>query len=66
MKKNGWQGRLQELADDHVKPLMDPYATGKGRRHVLWNWMMDGVDHGDDGDDNGVRIEWCKSHARAL
>ncbi|KAG2103746.1 uncharacterized protein F5147DRAFT_746673 [Suillus discolor] len=66
MKKNSWQGRLEELADDHVKPLMDPYATGEGRHHVLWIWIMDGVDHGDDGDDDGVRIEWCKSHARAL
>jgi len=63
MKKNGWQGRLQELVDDHVKPLMDPYATGEGRCHVSWIWMMDGVDHGDDGDDNGKHSLWsifCK------
>ncbi|KAG2143995.1 hypothetical protein BD769DRAFT_1383033 [Suillus cothurnatus] len=66
MKKNGWQGRLQELADNHIKPLVDPYATGEGRCHVLWIWMMDGVDHGNDGDDNGVRTEWCKSCVRAL
>ncbi|KAG2037620.1 hypothetical protein BDR03DRAFT_933871 [Suillus americanus] len=66
MKKNGWQGRLQELVDDHIKPLMDPYATGEGRHHVSWIWMMDGVDHGDDGDDDGVRIEWCKSHVELL
>ncbi|KIK35562.1 hypothetical protein CY34DRAFT_16941 [Suillus luteus UH-Slu-Lm8-n1] len=66
MKKTSWQGRLQELADTHVKPLMDPYATGKGRRHVSWIWVMDGVDHGNEGDNNGVRIEWCKTCARAL
>ncbi|KAG2743901.1 hypothetical protein P692DRAFT_20878551 [Suillus brevipes Sb2] len=66
MKKTGWQGRLQELADNHVKPLVDPYATGEGRRHVSWIWMMDGVDHGNEGDDDGVRIEWCKSCVRAL
>ncbi|KAG1888370.1 hypothetical protein F4604DRAFT_1916291 [Suillus subluteus] len=66
MKKTGWQGRLQELADTHVKPLVDPYATGEGRRHVSWIWMMDGVDHGNEGDDDGVRIEWCKTRARAL
>lgn len=53
MKKTGWQGRLQELADNHVKPLVDPYATGEGRRHVSWIWMMDGVDHGNEGDDDG-------------
>ncbi|KAG2031834.1 hypothetical protein BDR03DRAFT_936192 [Suillus americanus] len=66
MKKTGWQGRLQELADTHVKPLVDPYATGEGRRHVLWIWMMNGIDHGNEGDDDGVRIEWCKTRARAL
>ncbi|KAG1845839.1 hypothetical protein F4604DRAFT_1884248 [Suillus subluteus] len=66
MKKKGWQGRLQELADDHIKPLVDPFAAGEGRRQVSWIWMMDGVDCGDEGDDDGVRIEWCKTRARAL
>ncbi|KAG1888680.1 hypothetical protein F4604DRAFT_1877221 [Suillus subluteus] len=66
MKKKDWQGRLQELADDHIKPLVDPFATGKGRRRISWIWMMDGVDRGNEGDDDGVRIEWCKSCARAL
>ncbi|KAG1806125.1 uncharacterized protein BJ212DRAFT_1303777 [Suillus subaureus] len=56
MKKNGWQGRLQELADDHAKPLVDPYAAGEGRHHVSWIWMMDGVDHGNDGDDDEVEL----------
>lgn len=53
MKKKDWQGRLQELADDHVKPLVDPFATGEGRRQVSWIWMMDGVDCGNEGDDDG-------------
>ncbi|KAG2338570.1 hypothetical protein BDR05DRAFT_978103 [Suillus weaverae] len=70
-KKKDWQGRLQELADDDIKPLVDPFITGEGRRHVLWIWMMDGVDCSDEGDNDadvlqGVRIEWCKSRARAL
>ncbi|KAG1828061.1 hypothetical protein EV424DRAFT_1471297 [Suillus variegatus] len=59
MKKTGWQGRLQELADTHVKPLVDPYATGEGRRHVSWIWMMDGVDHGNEGDDDGKHSSWA-------
>ncbi|KAG1904044.1 uncharacterized protein F5891DRAFT_1126943 [Suillus fuscotomentosus] len=62
MKKTGWQGRLQELADTHIKPLVDPYATGEGRHHVSWIWMMDGVDHGNE----GVRIEWCKTQVELL
>ncbi|KAG1774895.1 hypothetical protein EV702DRAFT_1047420 [Suillus placidus] len=66
MKKKDWQGRLQELADDDIKPLMDPFATGEGRCHVSWIWMMDSVDCSDEGDNDGVHIEWCKSRARAL
>ncbi|KAG2108875.1 hypothetical protein DEU56DRAFT_874521 [Suillus clintonianus] len=66
MGKKDWQGRLQELADNDIKPLVDPFATGEGRRQVSWIWMMDGVDCSDEGDNDGVRIEWCKSRARAL
>ncbi|KAG0691527.1 hypothetical protein DFH29DRAFT_1010861 [Suillus ampliporus] len=64
--KKDWQGRLQELADDDIKPLVDPFTIGEGRRQVSWIWMMDGVDCSDEGDNDGVRIEWCKSRARAL
>ncbi|KAG2119820.1 uncharacterized protein F5147DRAFT_742104 [Suillus discolor] len=66
VKKKDWRGHWQELADDDVKPLINLFATGEGRRQVSWIWMMDGVDCGEEGDNNGVRIEWCKSHARAL
>ncbi|KAG2041298.1 hypothetical protein BDR03DRAFT_932218 [Suillus americanus] len=60
-----------ELQDDDIKPLMDPFATGEGRRQVSWIWMMDSVDCGDEGDNDvdvvqGVHIEWCKSRVRAL
>ncbi|KIK33973.1 hypothetical protein CY34DRAFT_98753 [Suillus luteus UH-Slu-Lm8-n1] len=66
MTKKNWQGKLQELRDDDIKPLVDLFATGEGRRQVSWIWMMDGVDRSDEGDNDGVRIEWCKSRARAL
>ncbi|KAG1785081.1 uncharacterized protein HD556DRAFT_1314530 [Suillus plorans] len=66
LKKKDWRGRLQELVDDDIKPLVDPFATGEGRRQVSWIWMMEGVNRGNDGDTDGVRIEWCKSRARAL
>ncbi|KAG2356874.1 hypothetical protein BDR07DRAFT_1453293 [Suillus spraguei] len=68
LKKVDWHGRLQDLSDDDVKPLIDPFATqGEGRRRLTWIWMMDGVDGCADGEDvDGVRVEWCKSHARAL
>ncbi|KAG1838304.1 hypothetical protein DFJ58DRAFT_718771 [Suillus subalutaceus] len=58
----------KDLSDDDVKPLIDPCATqGEGRRKLTWIWMMDGVDsHADGGDVDGVRVEWCKSRARAL
>ncbi|KAG2365204.1 hypothetical protein BDR07DRAFT_1449868 [Suillus spraguei] len=68
LKKVDWRGRLQDLSDDDVKPLIDPFATqGEGRRRLTWIWMMDGVDGcADGGDVDGVRVEWCKSCARAL
>ncbi|KAG1789918.1 hypothetical protein EV424DRAFT_1549952 [Suillus variegatus] len=66
LKKRDWKGRLQELADDHIKPLVDPFGVGEGRRQVSWIWMMEGIDCNGDCDDDGVRIEWCKSRARAL
>ncbi|KAG1725918.1 hypothetical protein EDB19DRAFT_1897703 [Suillus lakei] len=68
LKKVDWHGRLQDLSDDDMKPLIDPFATqGEGRRRLTWIWMMDGVDsHADGGDVDGVRIEWCKSRARVL
>ncbi|KAG2358779.1 hypothetical protein BDR07DRAFT_1452576 [Suillus spraguei] len=50
----------KDLSDDDVKPLIDPFATqGEGRRRLTWIWMMDGYLL-------GVRVEWCKSRARAL
>ncbi|KAG1853790.1 hypothetical protein C8R48DRAFT_610437 [Suillus tomentosus] len=68
LNKVDWRGRLQDLLDDDIKPLVDPFGTqGEGRRKLTWIWMMDGVDsHADGGNADGVRIEWCKSRARAL
>ncbi|KAG1781169.1 hypothetical protein EV702DRAFT_1177489 [Suillus placidus] len=58
----------KDLLDDDVKPLVDPFGTrGEGRQRLTWIWMMDGMDsHVDGGDADGVHVEWCKSHARAL
>ncbi|KAG2144236.1 hypothetical protein DEU56DRAFT_937900 [Suillus clintonianus] len=65
--KKDWHGKLQELADEHIKPLVDPFGIGEGRRQVSWIWMMEGLDcNGYESADDGVRIEWCKSRARAL
>ncbi|KAG1786540.1 uncharacterized protein HD556DRAFT_1449630 [Suillus plorans] len=66
LKKKDWQVKLQELTDADIKPIVDPFDTGEGRRHVSWIWMMDGVDCDDEGDNDGIHIEWCKSRARAL
>ncbi|KAG1832385.1 hypothetical protein EV424DRAFT_1469546 [Suillus variegatus] len=69
LKKVGWRGWLQDLKDEDVKPLVDPFSREtKGCRHRLtWIWMMTGVDTGsDEGDVDGVRVEWCKSRPRAM
>ncbi|KAG1836189.1 hypothetical protein C8R48DRAFT_751702 [Suillus tomentosus] len=68
LKKERWQGRLQDLKDEDVKPLVDLFGREtEGRRRLTWIWMMAGVDTADDGGDmDGVRVEWCKSRARAM
>ncbi|KAG2051169.1 hypothetical protein BDR06DRAFT_983690 [Suillus hirtellus] len=67
LKKMDWKGQLQELADEHIKPLVDLFGVGEGRHQVSWIWMMEGINcNGRDCDDDGVHIEWCKSRARAL
>lgn len=55
LKKVRWQGRLQVLKDEDVKPLVDPFGSEtEGRRRLTWIWMMAGVDTaGDGGDVNG-------------
>ncbi|KIK42783.1 hypothetical protein CY34DRAFT_58396, partial [Suillus luteus UH-Slu-Lm8-n1] len=71
LKKVRWQGRLQVLKDEDVKPLVDPFGSEtEGHRRLTWIWMMAGVDTAGDGGDClnlllGVRVEWCKSRARA-
>ncbi|KAG2066498.1 hypothetical protein BDR04DRAFT_1129977 [Suillus decipiens] len=68
LKKAGWQGWLQDLRDEDVKPLVDPFGREtEGRHRLMWIWMMTGVDtDGDGGDVDGVRMEWCKSWVRAM
>ncbi|KAG1724893.1 uncharacterized protein EDB91DRAFT_1087320 [Suillus paluster] len=67
LKKKDWHGKLQELVDDHIKLLMDPFGVRQGQRQVSWIWMMEGINcNGDESTDDSVHIEWCKSHARAL
>lgn len=55
LKKTRWQGRLQDLKDEDVKPLVDPFGLEtEGRRRLTWIWMMTGVDtDGDGGDVDG-------------
>ncbi|KAG1805426.1 hypothetical protein EV424DRAFT_1544391 [Suillus variegatus] len=68
LKKVGWRGRLQDLKDEDVKPLVDPFSREtEGHCCLMWIWMMTGVDTGSDGGDvDGVCMEWCKSRARAM
>jgi hypothetical protein len=57
LKKVDWRGRLRDLSDDDVKPLIDPFATqGEGRRRLTWIWMMDGVDSRADGGDVDSKV----------
>jgi hypothetical protein len=52
--KKDWHDKLQELADDHIKPLVDPFGVGEGRHQVLWIWMMEGINcNGYESADDG-------------
>lgn len=56
--KKDWHGKLQELADEHIKPLVDPFGIGEGRRQVSWIWMMEGLDcNGYESADDG-KVSW--------
>ncbi|KAG1781389.1 hypothetical protein EV702DRAFT_1177583 [Suillus placidus] len=56
LKKKDWHGKLQELEDEHIKPLMDPFGVGQGRHQVSWIWMMEGINcNGDESTDDALR-----------
>ncbi|KAG5220403.1 CxC2 domain-containing protein [Salix suchowensis] len=72
--KEGWQSSLKVLADEDVRSLKggDDASSSKGRRTLSWIWMTampSGAEVTETMNEEesypALRIEWCKSRARA-
>ncbi|OCH90158.1 hypothetical protein OBBRIDRAFT_812834 [Obba rivulosa] len=70
LNKSNWQAILQRLEDDDVRAISDGQIfESKGHQMMSWIWKIAGVSHSDDDSDpalhEALRIEWCRSRARA-
>ncbi|KAF9496303.1 hypothetical protein BDN71DRAFT_1468824 [Pleurotus eryngii] len=67
--KEGWQSSLKVLADEDVRSLKggDDASSSEGRRTLSWIWMtaMPSGAEVTETMNEALRIEWCKSRARA-
>ncbi|EMD37240.1 hypothetical protein CERSUDRAFT_29195, partial [Gelatoporia subvermispora B] len=70
LNKSGWQTVLRPLEDDDVRGISDGQIfETESHRTISWIWKTPGISpDGDDSDPalhEALRIEWCKSRARA-
>lgn len=70
-KDGSWRKELQELKAEDVRGLgvADIDNTTEGRRTISWIWRTIGVNDNEEADSglhDSLRLEWCKSRARAL
>ncbi|KAF8138624.1 hypothetical protein EV363DRAFT_1394065 [Boletus edulis] len=71
--KVGWKNQLRHLADDDIRSMTDgsEEVRSEGRRRLSWIWLVCGYSENDTEDDTGagpqdaIRIEWCRTRARA-
>ncbi|KAG6807687.1 hypothetical protein H0H92_006699, partial [Tricholoma furcatifolium] len=66
-----WRDHLRPLEKGDIRELSDAddERTSEGRRKISWIWMALGViGENNDSDDlrDALRVEWCKSRARAM
>jgi hypothetical protein len=67
--KVGWQAKLQPLADSDVREISEGEdGFSEGRRKLSWIWKTLGVVDMEANDElcDALRVEWCKSRARAM
>jgi hypothetical protein len=67
--KVGWQGKLQPLGDSDVREISEGGdGESEGRRRLSWIWKTLGVVGTEENDElcDALRVEWCKSRARAM
>ncbi|KAH7917878.1 hypothetical protein BV22DRAFT_1025551, partial [Leucogyrophana mollusca] len=62
-----WTAILKVLQEDDVKgPHRNEDDPGEGTRELTWIWLVPRTEHtGDNEVNEGLRVEWAKSRARA-
>ncbi|KIJ60877.1 hypothetical protein HYDPIDRAFT_116748 [Hydnomerulius pinastri MD-312] len=67
LRKVGWERTLQVLKDEDLRGLsVGEDGQSEGRRTMSWIWQTTGVSGNENTDlQESLRIEWCKSRARA-
>ncbi|KAF8834862.1 hypothetical protein BDN67DRAFT_992573 [Paxillus ammoniavirescens] len=70
LKKVGWMTTLNTLANEDIHGMTDrtDNASTEGRRTLSWIWRECGGlsdDTSDEGLQDTIRLEWCKTRARA-
>jgi hypothetical protein len=67
--KVGWQTKLQPLADADVHEISEGEGGySEGKRRLSWIWKTLGVVGMEENEElcDALRVEWCKSRARAM
>ncbi|KAF8875708.1 hypothetical protein BD779DRAFT_1613396 [Infundibulicybe gibba] len=66
--KIGWQDRLPVLADSDKREISEgEFGVSDGKQKLSWIWKsLDVAEGGNDNLRDALRIEWCKSRARAM
>ncbi|KAG6876851.1 hypothetical protein C0992_011551 [Termitomyces sp. T32_za158] len=64
--KVGWEEELQELTDRDIRGITSlEDDRSEGSRVMSWIWLISGSNIEGEGKQEALRIEWCKSRARA-
>ncbi|KAG6895616.1 hypothetical protein C0992_000364, partial [Termitomyces sp. T32_za158] len=64
--KVGWEQELRELTDNDIRGItLSEDDRSEGSRVLSWIWLMSGNGIEGEGKQEALRIEWCKSRARA-
>ncbi|RDB15508.1 hypothetical protein Hypma_004165 [Hypsizygus marmoreus] len=70
LDKVGWQHQLLPLLAADIREISEGEdGDSEGRRRMSWIWKTMGVAGINENDDNfrdALRVEWCKSRARAM
>ncbi|KAF8055893.1 hypothetical protein FPV67DRAFT_1679300 [Lyophyllum atratum] len=64
--KTGWESELQVLTDEDLRGLTSAETDRSEGRHTLsWIWQVGSPAMEGEGKQEALRIEWCKTRARA-